>query len=126
MMKFEDPDFSIWMDEHHIVHVRTRNRWTADVADRYWQAFQPFLIESRVRLGGHGKALIDRRGAPVMPVEMVHRMRDGVARFYRPGDQLALVVDSSPLKLQVRQNYPLEHLDAFLSYDAALAWLLNH
>jgi hypothetical protein len=125
-MRFDDPAFAIWMDEHHIIHVRTFDVWTMESADRYWTAFRPFLAESRARLGGHAKALIDRRGAPVMSTEMVHTMRDGIAENYAPGDRLALVVDSSPLKLQVRKSYTLENLDAFLSYEAALAWLIHH
>ena len=77
-------------------------------------------------LGGWAKALIDRRGAPVMTPEMIHRMRDGIAENYQASDRLALVLDSSPLKLQARRNYALENFEAFLSYEAALAWLIHH
>lgn len=122
--KVEDAAFAIAMGDHHIIHVRARGIWTPDIADRYWPAFHPFLIESRAHLG-HAKALIDRRGAPIMPMAMVEKMREGIVTYCAPGDRLALVVDSSPLKSQVRQSYPLENLDAFLSYGAALAWLEN-
>ncbi len=125
-MRVDDPDFIIWMDDHHIVQVRTSNLWTQETAGRYWAAFQPFLTESRARLGGWAKALIDRRGAPVMTPEMIHRMRDGIAENYQASDWLALVLDSSPLKLQARRNYALENFEAFLSYEAALAWLIHH
>lgn len=125
-MRFDDPAFALWMDEHHIVHVRATGAWTPEIADRYWPAFSPFLAESRARLSGYAKALVDRRGAPIMTIAMVHRMRDGIIEHYQPDDRLALVVDSSPLKSQIRQNYPLDHLEAFLSYDAAMAWLLQH
>jgi hypothetical protein len=123
-MRFDDPAFAIWMDEHHIIHVRTLDVWTPEGAERYWIAFQPFLDESRRQLG-YAKALVDRRGSPVMSMPMVQAMRGGILAHYRPDDRLALVVDSSPLKMQVRQNYPLQHLEAFLSYEAALAWLQN-
>ncbi|WP_294248974.1 hypothetical protein [uncultured Sphingomonas sp.] len=124
-MHIEDPAFTVTMDDRYIIHVRAHGPWSPEIADRYWLAFQPFLDESRRRLG-YAKALIDRRGAPVMSMAMVQAMRDGIMAHYRPDDRLALVVDSSPLKSQVRKNYPLAHLDAFLSYDAALAWLQNH
>ena len=124
-MRLDDPAFVLWIDEHHITHVQTRMQWTPEIADRYWTAFEPYLHESRARLGGSAKVLVDRRGAPAMPVGMIHRMRDGIAQYYRPGDRLAMVVDSSPLKSQIRQTYMLDNLEAFLSHDAALAWLIN-
>ena len=124
-MRIEDPAFTVALDDRYIIHVRAHGLWTPEIADRYWCAFQPFLDESRRHLG-HAKALIDRRGAPVMPMAMVQAMRQGIVAHYHADDRLALVVDSSPLKLQMRKTYPLAHLDAFLSYDAALAWLQNH
>lgn len=124
-MTFDDPSFTLRMDDRHIIHVRAFGLWTPETAERYWRAFQPFLAESRAALG-HAKVVVDRRGAPVMPREMVAAMRDGIATHYHPDDRLALVVDSSPLKSQVRQTYALKHLDAFLSHDAALAWLENN
>ncbi|WP_343525327.1 hypothetical protein [Sphingomonas sp.] len=123
-MKIEDPSFAIWLDEQYIIHVRAHGIWTPAIAERYWTAFRPFLDEARARMG-HARALVDRRGAPIMPIEMVQTMHDGITNHYRPGDRLALVVDSSPLKSQVRQNYRRAFLDAFLSHDAALAWLEN-
>jgi len=123
-MRIQDPAFTIAMDDRCIIHVRAEGLWCPQVATRYWSAFLPFLAESR-RCLGHAKVLIDRRGAPVMPPEMVQHMRLGIMNHYHADDRLALVFDTSPLKSQARQNYPLEHLDAFLSYDAALAWLQN-
>lgn len=125
LMRLDDPAFVLWIDEHHIAHVQTQMLWTPETADRYWTAFGPYLRESRSRLGGNAKVLVDRRGTPAMPVELIHLMRDGINQHYSPDDRLALVVDSSPLKSQVRQNYLLDNLEAFLSYDAALAWLIN-
>lgn len=125
LQRIDDPAFVIRMDDHHIVHVRVCDVWTPDAAERYWRAFLPFLHQSRAHFAGYAKALIDRRGAPIMPVAMVQKMREGILEHYRPEDRLALVVDSSPLKAQIRQNYPLLNLDAFLSHDAALAWLIN-
>ncbi|MDR6144326.1 hypothetical protein QE363_000119 [Sphingomonas sp. SORGH_AS870] len=123
-MRIDDPGFSVWLDDRFIIQVRTRTAWTIEIADRYWACFQPFLDASRAQWG-HARVLVDRRGTPIMPITMVQVMRDGIMAFYRPGDRLALVVDSSPLKMQVRQNYQLPNIDAFLSYDAALAWLEN-
>ncbi|MBZ6383549.1 hypothetical protein [Sphingomonas sanguinis] len=123
-MRIEDPSFTVWIDDRHVIHVHAQGTWSAEIADRYWRAFGPFLEKSR-RHFGFAKVLVDRRGAPVMPPALIQAMRDGILAHYRQDDWLALVVDSSPLKSQARQNYPLEHLEAFLSYDAALAWLTN-
>jgi len=125
LQRIDDPAFVIRMGDHHIVHVRVCDVWTPDIAERYWRVFLPFLHQSRVHFGGYAKALIDRRGTPIMPIAMIQKMREGVLEHYRSEDRLALVVDSSPLKAQIRQNYPLPNLDAFLSHDAALAWLIN-
>ncbi|MET4898797.1 hypothetical protein RN629_16900 [Sphingomonadaceae bacterium jetA1] len=123
-MIFDDSFFTLRIDENHIVHVQVRGAWTPAIADRYWRALGPFLAASRAALG-YAKVLVDRRQTPIMPLPMVMVMRAGLRVHYAQDDVLALVVDSSPLKSQVRQNYAASRIEAFLSHDAALAWLAH-
>lgn len=118
----EDPSFSLTIDHRHIVCVRVHSGLSPAILDRFWRAFDPAIAKSR-RAWGYGKVMVDRRGAPILTPDTVALVRHDMAIHYAPDDRLAMVVDSTPLKAQVRQNYELAHMDAFLSRDAALAWL---
>lgn len=121
----EDPSFSLTIDHRHIVRVRVHGGLSPAIMDRFWPAFAPAIAESR-RGRGHGKVMVDRRGAPTPTPDTVAMVRAGMAIHYAPDDRLAIVVDSTPLKAQIRQQYALKHREAFLSRDAALAWLENN
>ena len=122
LLDVEDPSFSLTIDHRRIVCVRVHSGLTPAILDRFWSAFDAAIAESR-RVWGHGKVMVDRRGAPILTPDIVARVRQDMAIHYAPDDRLAMVVDSTPLKAQVRQNYELAHMDAFLSRDAALAWM---
>ena len=99
----EDPSFSLTIDHRHIVRVRVHGGLSPAIMARFWPAFAPAIATvSGVGVGA------------------------GMAIHYAPDDRLAIVVDSTPLKAQIRQQYALKHREAFLSRDAALAWLENN
>lgn len=92
----------------------------ADV-DRYLAVLGDVVRDVRLRFG-RVRVLADLRNSPVRTQEAAERMRLGNLALYRPGDRVALIVESSLLKMQLRRTL-VEYQNIFLSPHAAETWL---
>ena len=93
----------------------------AEQVDRYLDVLERIVTETRARFG-RIRVLADLRHAPVRTQEAADRMRAGNLRLYRAGDRIALIVESSLLKMQVRRTL-VEYQNIVLSPNAAETWL---
>lgn len=92
----------------------------ADV-DRYLATLGDVVRDARLRFG-KVRVLADLRNSPVRTQEAAERMRTGNLALYRDGDRVALIVESSLLKMQLRRTL-VEYQNIFLSPSAAETWL---
>lgn len=92
----------------------------ADV-DRYLAVLGDIVRDARLRFG-RIRVLADLRNAPIRTQEAAERMRVGNLALYRAGDRVALIVESSLLKMQLRRTL-VEYQNIFLSPSAAETWL---
>ena len=92
----------------------------ADV-DRYLAVLGDIVRDARLRFG-RVRVLADLRNAPIRTQEAAERMRMGNLALYRTGDRVALIVESSLLKMQLRRTL-VEYQNIFLSPNAAETWL---
>ncbi|HEY0623197.1 hypothetical protein [Sphingomonas sp.] len=92
----------------------------ADV-DRYLAVLGDIVRDVRLRFG-RVRVLADLRNSPIRTQEAAERMRMGNLALYRTGDRVALIVESSLLKMQLRRTL-VEYQNIFLSPHAAETWL---
>lgn len=92
----------------------------ADV-DRYLAVLGDIVRDARLRFG-RVRVLADLRNSPIRTQEAAERMRMGNLALYRTGDRVALIVESSLLKMQLRRTL-VEYQNIFLSPNAAETWL---
>lgn len=92
----------------------------ADV-DCYLAVLGDIIRDARLRFG-RIRVLADLRNAPIRTQEAAERMRVGNLALYRAGDRVALIVESSLLKMQLRRTL-VEYQNIFLSPSAAETWL---
>lgn len=92
----------------------------ADV-DRYLAILGDVVRDARLRFG-KVRILADLRNSPIRTQEAAERMRTGNLALYRDGDRVALIVESSLLKMQLRRTL-VEYQNIFLSPSAAETWL---
>lgn len=92
----------------------------ADV-DRYLTILGDVVRDARLRFG-KVRVLADLRNSPIRTQEAAERMRTGNLALYRDGDRVALIVESSLLKMQLRRTL-VEYQNIFLSPSAAETWL---
>lgn len=92
----------------------------ADV-DRYLAVLGDIVRDARLRFG-RVRVLADLRNSPIRTQEAAERLRMGNLALYRTGDRVALIVESSLLKMQLRRTL-VEYQNIFLSPHAAETWL---
>ncbi len=89
--------------------------------DRYLAVLGDAVRDARLRFG-RVRVLADLRNSPIRTQEAAERMRVGNLALYRDGDRVALIVESSLLKMQLRRTL-VEYQNIFLSPHAAETWL---
>ena len=92
----------------------------ADV-DRYLAVLGDVVRDARLRFN-RVRVLADLRNSPIRTQEAAERLRLGNLALYRTGDRVALIVESSLLKMQLRRTL-VEYQNIFLSPNAAETWL---
>ena len=89
--------------------------------DRYLAVLGDIVRDARLRFS-RVRVLADLRNSPIRTQEAAERMRMGNLALYRTGDRVALIVESSLLKMQLRRTL-VEYQNIFLSPHAAETWL---
>ena len=89
--------------------------------DRYLSVIGEIVRDARLRFG-RVRVLADLRNSPIRTQEAAERLRMGNLALYRSGDRVALIVESSLLKMQLRRTL-VEYQNIFLSPNAAETWL---
>lgn len=89
--------------------------------DRYLAVLGEVVRDARLRFG-RVRVLADLRNSPIRTQEAAERLRMGNLALYRTGDRVALIVESSLLKMQLRRTL-VEYQNIFLSLNAAETWL---
>lgn len=69
------------------------------------------------------RVLVDLRGAPPQRPEVTTIVRQATLALYRPADRVAVVVESSLVKIQMRRILDCSKMTFFISIDAARTWL---
>lgn len=109
-------------DRMRIVRINRISVQTLDEVDRYLAVLGEVIRDARSR-HGRVRVLADLRNSPVRTLEAAERLRMGNLALYRRGDRVALLVESSLLKMQLRRNLVADYQNIFLSPNAAETWL---
>lgn len=111
-------------DRRQIVRISDLGVQRSEEVDRYLVILGDVIRDARVR-DGRVRVLADLRQSPVRAQDAAERLRLGNMALYRAGDRVALLVESSLLRLQLRRNLVAEYQNIFLSQSAAEAWLTS-
>ena len=96
--------------------------WAPAQIDAFFCEFEVVTVDGRARFGAI-RVLLDLRLALVSGREGFDRMVAGTQRIYRPEDRLAMVVQSTLVKMQMRRLQFRAQTAYFTSVYAARAWL---
>ncbi|MFL9842250.1 hypothetical protein ABS767_14870 [Sphingomonas sp. ST-64] len=109
-------------EESGVLRISAVGMQHADQVGRYLDVLERIVQETRARFG-RIRVLSDLRNAPVRTQEAADRMREGNLRLYRSGDRVALIVETSLLKMQLRRTL-IDCQNIFVSPNAAETWLM--
>ncbi|MDQ2764693.1 MAG: hypothetical protein M3Y22_14820 [Pseudomonadota bacterium] len=108
-----------------VVHVTGIGFWTPFVMDTHFSqlrlAIAPFRKENHPV-----KMIVDLRTSSVQSFETTERMKVGAASVTEPGDRMAIIVDSSLAKMQMRRTIGDAQHEFFVSHNAAVQWVLAY
>jgi hypothetical protein len=108
--------------EREIIRIARLGVQNVDDVERYLKELSRVVCEMRARCG-RVRLLADLRYSPVRTSAVAERIRVANLALYRPGDRVALLVESSLLKMQLRRNLVPDYQNIFLSPTAAEIWL---
>lgn len=108
-------------DRLGLIRISCTGLRLGEEVDRYLAVLEPIVTDMRACYG-RVRVLADLRNAPIRTQEAVDRMRAGNLRLYRAGDRIALIVESSLLKMQLRRTL-VEYQNIFVSPNAAETWV---
>jgi hypothetical protein len=111
-----------WDDRAELIRGEARGCWSPDETDSYLADLRNFVVASR-SLIGKVRVLLDRRDVTVQSPEVAERLANANRAIFMGEDRIALVVDSSLMKVSLRKRMPHAGTKAFLSIDAAETWL---
>jgi len=105
------------IDAGGIWDIMATRSYTRDIehAVSQWRSERPYL-----------RAIVDRSQAPIFDGSVSDLLLATYNRILKPGDRVAMIVDSSLIKQHIRRIADREETEMFLSIAAARTWLLAH
>jgi hypothetical protein len=104
-----------------LIRVEGSGFWSPAVMDAHFDELSGILVRYRAA-GTAVKMVVDLRASGVQSQETMVRMQAGVSSITQPGDRMAIVVNSSLAKMQMRRVIGDEQHAFFVSPEAALKW----
>jgi hypothetical protein len=114
-----------YVRERQMICIACSGMWTPEQVDACFDTLRIQIGEMRASFG-RVRVLVDRREAVPQPASTVERLRSHTHMGYLPGDRIAVVVDSSLSKMQLRDQLDPETHKLFISENAATTWLTAH
>jgi hypothetical protein len=111
-------------DADGILEVRASGMWNATTVESYRRDLGIEAAAAR-RRAGKLKLLFNAVGYAVQP-QIVAQSAQQIDRVVLPGDRVAVVIETSLLKLQARRVFAgWDRIELFVAEDAARSWLLS-
>lgn len=99
--------------------------WSLKQSEEHFRFYVACVREIH-RRGLPALIVVDLRDADAQSQEVAETIRSAVDGLYKPGDRIAMVVESSVTKIQMRRVLQPEYHEYFLSLNAAQHWAFAH
>lgn len=113
------------VDDQGIVRLVGYGTWSIEYMNRHFRELDPIVAAARMRVRSV-MVLADLREAPVQSPDVAEIINIGTRRLYRDGDRIAIVVQSSLVKLQMKRVVDCAQVQIFISVAAAYTWLMAY
>lgn len=113
------------VDDQGIVRLVGHGAWSVEYMNRHFRELDPVVATARMRMR-NVMVLADLRDAPIQSPDVAEMINIGTRRLYRDGDRIAIVVQSSLVKLQMKRIVDCAQVQIFISVAAACTWLMAY
>ncbi|MBO9574809.1 MAG: STAS/SEC14 domain-containing protein [Sphingobium sp.] len=110
--------------DNGILTVKVVGNWTLPEVDRYAREAGPQFSDARKRTG-HLRLLIDLLDTVVLSQAIIEPLGKAGMQYSKPDDRVALVVNSTLMKMQMRRMIGNAPTPIFLSLTEATDWLVS-
>ena len=114
-------DYSIAADPDGVIMMSQRGFWTSEIALKFIAEAETVISAAQTR--GTLRLMIDVRQFKVAGADVGEKLAEFDMRIRRTGDRVAIVVESSLLKMQMKRQLSRPGLEVFISESAALTWV---
>lgn len=116
------PLFKVARDAKGIIRCSQNGFWTVKDVENYIAELTPFYLQGR-KSGVGVKQVSDMRGFLVQGQDVGNKFLEFDIGFRKDGDRLAMIVDSSLVRIQLRRRIARAGLEIFVSEGEAEAWI---
>ena len=116
--------YRVWMDGP-VLRIDAQGVWDIETAEAYARDIIRIIAELRLA-SPFLRAIVDRSSMPIFGASVHELLLHTYDHVLRSGDRVALVVDSSLAKGQIRRIAGREETQTFLSISAARTWALAY
>lgn len=111
--------------ETQIIYLRGHGVWDMAILARHKVEVE--IAFSQARRDGHNVLILaDISKSAVQPQAIATELSAFIERHYRVGDRIAVIVETSLTKMQMRRVAGAATIECFMSPSAAMMWLLAH
>lgn len=108
-----------------VIEAEAHGFWAPEQTKAHFAAYVDCVAELH-RRGLAALVVVDTRESAAQSQEVAEILRRSVEGLYRPGDRVAMVVQNSIAKMQMRRVLQADFHEYFLSINAARNWAFAH
>ena len=116
--------YRVWTDGP-VLRIDAKGVWDIEAAEAYVRDITRIIAELRLA-NPLLRAIVDRSNTPIFGAGVPEILMQTYDHILRSGDRIAMVVDSSLAKGQIRRIADREETQTFLSISAARTWVLAY
>ncbi|QUT07433.1 STAS/SEC14 domain-containing protein [Sphingobium phenoxybenzoativorans] len=121
--KTPDGQISILTEVHsNLILIVGRGVWTSAVIAAHFSQLE-HALQSKRRQFGAARLLCDVRDRGEQPPDIVEEIRLGATLQLKGDDRMAVVTNSSLMKMHLRQELGRDRMQFFMSIETAKIWL---
>lgn len=115
----------VFEEDTGVLRLKVLGLWTAAEIERFGLEANEHFVAAR-RSVGYLRLLIDCSHGFICPQDLVEPLAHAGKQYARDDDRMALIVNSSLMKMQVRRMMGDAPSNMFISNNAAVTWLTAH
>lgn len=120
---YPESDLVSWVEPGSgLIRVLGRGQWCEAQVAVHFTALRNLILQRRAE-GGGVRVMVDLRESEVQDMGTAERIGRGTSTLYAQQDRVAIIVESSTLRSQLKTAVAFDNLAFFLSPTAARIWL---